>query len=33
VRAFEKNQDERLKAIAERAVARGVLTVRTPTDD
>jgi acyl-CoA dehydrogenase family protein 9 len=33
VRAFEKNQDERLKAIAERAVASGVLTVRTPTDD
>ena len=32
VRAFERNQDERLKAIAERAVASGALTVRTPTD-
>jgi acyl-CoA dehydrogenase family protein 9 len=32
VRAFEKNQDERLKNIAERAIASGALTVRTPTD-
>jgi acyl-CoA dehydrogenase family protein 9 len=32
VRAFERNQDERLKAIAERAIASGALTVRTPTD-
>ena len=32
VRAMDRNQDVRLKAIAERALASGVLTVRVPTD-
>ena len=32
VRAFEHNQDARLKAIAERALESGALTVLTPTD-
>jgi acyl-CoA dehydrogenase family protein 9 len=32
VRAFEHNQDARLKSIAERALETGALTVRTPTD-
>lgn len=32
VRAMDRNQDARLKGIAERALASGVLTVRVPTD-
>lgn len=32
VRAMDRNQDARLKAIAERAMASGVLTVLVPTD-
>jgi acyl-CoA dehydrogenase family protein 9 len=32
VRALERNQDARLKAIAERALASGALTVAAPTD-
>ena len=32
LRALERNQDARLKALAERAVASGSLTVDTPTD-
>jgi alkylation response protein AidB-like acyl-CoA dehydrogenase len=32
VRALEKNQDGRLKKLAERALASGMLTVQTPTD-
>ena len=32
VRALEKNADGRLKALAERALANGTLTVQTPTD-
>lgn len=32
VRALDRNQDARLKGIAERAMATGVLTVRVPTD-
>ncbi|MDA1080156.1 MAG: acyl-CoA dehydrogenase family protein [Gemmatimonadetes bacterium] len=32
VRALDRNQDSRLKGIAERALASGVLTVRVPTD-
>ena len=32
VRAMDRNQDARLKAIAERALESGVLTVRVPTD-
>jgi acyl-CoA dehydrogenase family member 9 len=33
VRALERNQDQRLKALAERALESGSLTVPTPTDD
>jgi very long chain acyl-CoA dehydrogenase len=32
VRALDRNQDARLKAIAERALASGQLTVTVPTD-
>lgn len=32
VRAMDRNQDARLKGIAERALASGVLTIRVPTD-
>ena len=32
LRALEKNQDDRLKALAERAMETGTLTVPTPTD-
>ena len=32
IRAMDRNQDARLKSIAERALATGVLTVRVPTD-
>ncbi len=32
VRAFEHNQDARLKTLAERALETGALTVKTPTD-
>ena len=32
VRALERNQDARLKALAERALESGSLTVATPTD-
>ena len=33
VRALDRNQDARLKAVAERAMATGKLTVTVPTDD
>jgi len=32
VRALERNQDGRLKAVAQRALESGALTVLTPTD-
>jgi len=32
LRALERNQDDRLKALAERALESGSLTVPTPTD-
>ena len=32
LRALEQNQDDRLKALAERAMETGTLTVPTPTD-
>jgi hypothetical protein len=32
VRALDRNQDARLKGIAERALATGKLTVTVPTD-
>jgi acyl-CoA dehydrogenase family protein 9 len=33
IRAIDRNQDARMKGIAERAMASGVLTVPVPTDD
>jgi hypothetical protein len=32
VRALERNQDARLKKLAERALESGSITVRAPTD-